>query len=324
MSKIVESLQMELSTVPMSCDGGIDGDLHTFSLKPLVQSYSLGYDLLGGGVHFARVIFDNPELTFTVGGDEYNVGVNISADFLGNVRKLGKVNYQFVMFRVVCANGATVAWNDHRHFSEVRSQVLQDRMVAQGFAKSHEEYAAAGECEETEKYMSARSAVEARLSLCFGEHGITLNVLEANEALNTGTLAQGFTYLTTLVEILRSKLEVLYATDAYDNVPASEFVSLVAMYAKDFQMPQAVMKIFLTEYLAGNVSGEQKFKRPIDVLNFLTFLARAYDTQTMLKIEQTACAFVLALGTSIADKDSAAQVQYARAMKTVESVSMAA
>lgn len=324
LSKIMESLQADISTVPMSCGGmGTEGDLQTFVLNPVVQSYSLGYDLLGSGIHFVRVLFDNPELTFTVGGEEYHVGVNISADFLGNARKLGTVKYQFVMFRVVCANGATVAWNDHKHFAGVRSQVLQDILVIQGFNKTHEEYLALGDCDETEKYMSARSAVEARLSLCFGEQGMQLCVLEANEALNTGNLTQGFTYLTTLVEILKSKLEVLYASDAYD-VPAPDFVALVELYAKDFQMPSAVMKIFLSEYLAGNVSGDQKFKRPIDVLNFLTFLARAYDTQTMLKIEQTACAFVLSLGASIADNVSASQVQYARAVKTVEGVSMAA
>ena len=251
-------------------------------IDPKLQSYSLGYGS-EKGKHFARIVFDSPATEFELRGDRYQLAANIETDFSGFAKDFGTVGVTFLLFREICTNGLMAAWTseDKREFRE--TFVIEALQQADLTVDDSNDLA-----------VDIRRTAEARFEMMFSKDGIRLSVAQANVAMaDTTEISLGLNFFLNSATLQKARMETL--TKEFEEVNEEEFVRIVTALQKSFKLSPELIKLFLIEYISGEISGKQHFKTPLSVANFLTFLARAYDVALMTEVERKAGYFALAI-----------------------------
>jgi len=251
-------------------------------IDPILQSYSVGYGSQKGE-HFLRVLFDSPATEFELKGEKYQLAANIETDFSGFSPDFGDVNVSFLLFREICTNGLMAAWTmeDKRTFRET---FVIESLEQAGFTVNDTDDLA----------VDIRRTAEARFELIFSEGGIRLSIAQANVGMaDTSELTLGLDFFLKSATLQKKRMEALQ--EDFAHVGEEEFVRVVTSLQKEFKLSPELVKLFLIEFISGEISGKQVFKTPLSVANFLTFLARAYDVSLMTHVERRAGYFALAM-----------------------------
>lgn len=263
------------------------------NLNPTLQSYATGYNA-NRGRHYARIVFDKHELSVTFKGELYQFGMFLESDFSGDFRDFGQVRLGFSLFRQICSNGMTVAYSDSE-----RAELI-DLFVAQEMARQGFTYAKDLQGDET--YEAAHMQARGRATMLFDPRGIMIPVGQANLGFEASFITTILHFFTRSGHVIAQQLESL--DTPFGQVNREEFISTALELQKSLKIKSPEMiKFFLLEYTAGELSGEQTFKSPLDVLNYLTFIARSHDTAAMNDMEAKAVTFVHNLKTKLLEKE---------------------
>ncbi|HEC64718.1 MAG TPA: hypothetical protein ENI23_05465 [bacterium] len=248
-------------------------------LNPGLQSFSVGYDVGGRGYHFARLVFDNPEYEIHVpsesGGDTFQIGLNITSDFMGTSSGFGQVNFSFIMFKEICSNGMIMTLPNEQR------ENLRERFVAQKLEDM-------GELDkEAPETILLIQKLNAQFHQMFSADGIHVPVALANSSLETSQFSAILKFFLDSKEALTEQFTELQQT--FGEVDQDKFVESLLTISNNVKLAsKEIVKYMILEYVAGVVSRSQRFKSPMDLINYLTFMARAYPANTMVDIERKA------------------------------------
>lgn len=267
-------------------------------IEPQLQAYSLGYDDSNKGQHFARIVFDSPATQFIgPNGETYQLGLNIETDFSGDAKDFGNVGLSFIVFRQICSNGLMADWG-----AEDQAK-MRETYVA-------EQLTAASTQDGTEEGLEIRRQAEARFQIIFGAGGISIPVAQANAGLDTSAFTLGLKFFLESKTLQASRLAQL--EQSFGEIDEEEFVRTVHNLQSTFKLASPeLVKVFLLEFIAGEITGKQTFTNPWAVVNFLTLMSRAYETAVIADIERKAVAFAQAIYTTLVQKKQEAAVSLA-------------
>ena len=293
---------------------GVKNQLHEFApeIDPQLQAYSLGYDDSNKGRHFARIVFDSPATNFDLFGEKYQLGLNVETDFSGDSKDFGNVGISFILFRQICSNGMMAAW-DSADQARMRETYVTEQLQAAGFTI---EDAQDGGVEEA---VDIRRQSEARFHVIFGERGIQIPVAQANAGLDTSNFTLGLRFFLESKTLQEARLQAL--KNEFAAIEEEDFIRAIHGVQDSFKLASPeLVKYFVLEYLAGEVTGKQQFKSPFDVVNFFTLLGRAYDTAVVADIERKAIGFAMELYSRVnqtkAEKEVSLASQYRSQLNT--------
>lgn len=263
-------------------------------LNPILQSYSTGYNS-NRGRHYARLLFDKEELSIRFKGEPYQFGMFLESDFSGDFKDFGTVRLGFSLFRQICSNGMTVAYSDSERAELIELFVAQE-MSRQGFTYSRDLPAP------DENYEAAHMQARGRASMLFDPRGITIPVAQANLGFEASFITTILQFFIRSGDVITKQLESL--DTPFGQVDREEFISTTLELQKSLKIKSPEMiKFFLLEYAAGEMTGDQVFDTPLAVLNYLTFISRSYDTATMNDMEAKALTLVQNLKTKLLEKE---------------------
>lgn len=266
MSKILENVTKEFKNINPE-------------LKISVQQYSLGYTGVNRGRHYARLVLNIPNYSFEVDGDIMHPSISIETDFLGRHKDFGIATVSFNLFRGVCSNGVVVEWN------EGQKEQMKDQFVLQ-YLKNR------GINEHSVNYQEAYNSAITQFNAVFSANGINIPVNVANSVFTSTLFKQMFEFFLNTLGYMKDSLEGL-TVKFLDEVSEKEFVSTVHNLAVSMKFPPNLIKFLIIEYIAGNcVNQNQLFKTPLDILNFLTYLAKSFESKIQLEVERKAYRFV--------------------------------
>lgn len=212
------------------------------------------------GRQMYRVTLDSHPLV--IEEEVYYPGILVESSLLGvGSRDFGDTTVSLQLFRVVCANGMTVVLP-----AEQTQDILQSARRA---LDEHE-----------------RDLLE---DYTMSTEGITLNNRVFNSKAGLSVVVKLVHSLLELSDVLCSELRRMHDEKFLRHDPEA-FVKEFRQLASEMKLPGALMKNFLTEYVADVVSGDSTFVSGMDLINYLTLTGRAYETQALAAVESKAFA----------------------------------
>lgn len=287
---------------------GVKNQLTEFApeIEPQLQAYSLGYDDTNKGRHFARITFDSPATNFDLFGEKYQLGLNVETDFSGDSKDFGNVGISFILFRQICSNGMMAAW-DTSDQAKMRDTYVLEQLQAAGFEMADAQDGG------SEDALDIRRQSEARFHVIFGAGGLTIPVAQANAGLDTSNFTLGLKFFLESKTLQEARLQAL--KNQFQEIEEEDFIRAIHGVQDAFKLASPeLVKYFIIEYLAGEVTGKQQFRTPFDVVNFFTLLGRSYDTAVVADIERKAIGFAMELYARVnqtkAEKEVSLSAQY--------------
>lgn len=260
-----------------------------FNISPILQSHSVGYNG-NRGRHFVRILLDRPNFEISYKGEPFKLGVTIETDFSGDFSDFGQILLNFSLFRLVCSNGLVMAWTDR---DDITKKFVTREMSRQGY----DSIDARGS---SEAYDAALNLAYSRANMLFDSNGIKIPVQQANLGFEAQLIHTVLDFFIESSQHISKYLEDL--DQPFGKVDPEEFISTSLELQKSLRIRSPeMMKLFLLEYTAGEVAGDQIFKTPLDCLNYLTYISRSYDTSIMSDMETKALPFVQNLKSMLVD-----------------------
>lgn len=248
------------------------------------QQYSLGYTGINKGRHYVRLVLNNTGADFEVDGDTFVPAITIESDFTGKSKDFGYVLLNFSLLRQVCSNGLVVSWN------EKQKENLKDAFIVnycdnRGITKG------------SEFFVDTVEEAASKFNILFSNNGIRIPVNVANSTFSKSLFNQVFDFFLKSLKPLEDSLSELSDVEFdEDIIDEKEFVSTVHNLSSSMQIPAEVVKNFIIEYIVGTMQyKDQIFTTPMDIVNYLTFVCRAFDSSIQLDVEKKAYAFAYAL-----------------------------
>lgn len=269
-----------------------------------IKQIATGFDVTGKGRHFMKFTIKGGEFdTFKVGDDDFDLGFGIESDLLGVSSNSGQVTVYPMIYRLICENGMT-AEPSAEDMEILKVNLIQKRSVQLGISTEDSEYEkmVVKPVEKAIKHMNS--------------NGINVNVSEANSSNHIGeTILEVINMLISSKEAMVNQMEVLQNTNfgAYEEADVVEAV-FEASTDKKFVSPKAVKSV-LIEYLLSNSTQSGKVSTAYDMLNLLTYLARAHDLEVMAEMERSA----MTLMTAVAAKLTATEVNKRKRYEALKS-----
>lgn len=247
-------------------------------VKIKVQQYSLGYTGLNKGRHYARLVLDHPKFSFEVDGETMFPAITIESDFLGRCKDFEEVIITFSLFREVCSNGVVVNWNEQQK-KLIRDQFVTNYLTNRGVSSGDQ------------NYVSVSAEAQSQFSTIFSSNGLKIPVNIANITFPSSPFKQMFNFFLGTLGYMKTSLKELNSVK-FEDVPEKMFVSTVHNVAGSMNISTDITKYLIIEYISGNTANqEQFFNTPLDVLNFITFVSKVYNSTIQLDIEKKAYAF---------------------------------
>jgi len=261
-----------------------------------LQSYSVGYKGSNKGRHFARLLLDSPESEITIGKDVFQLCLNLESDFSGQHKDFGKTNIDFGLFRQTCSNGMGVVWNEEQK-EQIKGEYVANYLKAQGVTEGDEAY---------DKIVAEASS---KFKLMFSKTGMQIPNGFANSLMEGSQMQQLIKIFFEAKDYIKGKIEELNVRFP-EAMLESEFVETAHDAAQHLKVSPEVTKFFILEFIAGNMAKEQKFKTPMDCLNFLTYICRAYDTKIQMQVEKQAYTFATMLAAALVHQSNIKKKTY--------------
>lgn len=277
------------------------------NIKLRVQQYSLGYTGTNKGRHYARLLLEDTGVDFEINGDKYIPAITIESDFIGKCGDFGNVIITFGLFRILCSNGVVVSWTEKQKES-VREKFVFNYCNNRGVVSERDEF-----------YLDTINEANSKFSTLFSMNGIKLPVNIANSVFAETLFNQIFEYYMGSMGFMEGSLKDL-SFDSFEQVDEKKFVATAHNLASSMRMPMDVIKYFIIEYLVGNFKFQtQIFNTSYDVVNFLTYICRAFDSSIQLDIEKKAYLFAATLAQILIHKkksDNSIYENYLRRINT--------
>lgn len=238
-----------------------------------LQSYSVGYDGRNKGQHFARLILEHPDFNVEAGGETFSIGFNLHMDFIGDGKNSDQIQIAFVNFRQICTNGMV------QTFDDAQISEWKDNIMAVEMDKTEHEKG-------SPKWEESFNRMEKNFNKVLNKDGINIPVWVANDSLDVPLLKPILTFCLSDVSKFANRLDRLYRKFP-EHISEKAFIEalLDKSRAIEFSSPKLIQSL-CREYIAGNILNKQKFNTPMDIVNYLTFLARSFSTDEMNAIEQ--------------------------------------
>ena len=266
----------------------IRGEAESNNVNLKLQSYSLGYSGDNRGNHHARLIIGDSK--FDVGGESYDLAVSVEANFMGgNGSDFGQVKIYYEAIRQVCVNGMVARWSENQR-REAIGTYCRNNLSQRGIQ------------EDTDRYTDSWMELESRMNAVLSSNGLSIPVASANAMIESSGFKQT---LEVFMGVSGSIAENINKLDIqFGEIKDDYFVDVVEDAASHFKIPQHIVNFFLVEYLAGQMTENQPFNRPIDVMNFFTFVAKTYDSKIRMDVELKAYDFAAGLKSVLIDGTS--------------------
>lgn len=247
-----------------------------------LSSFTTGYGGLNEGRHFARLLFDNPDLAIkTHEGDDLHFGLNIETDFLGGN---SYVQILPIVYRQICTNGMGISWSEETR-QEIREQYIEFWLNKKGIETNDEE-----------ELNSYRSIIGKQFNT-MTKKGLIIPVSTANLDITSSLIGDIVTFFLSHKESLVTDFAKL--SQEFGDIDEQEFVEALLHQAKECGISCGeLMKWTSIEYIAGNLAEDQRFLTPLDVVNFITYTCRAYESRVIQNVEQNALKLGFALYAS--------------------------
>lgn len=256
--------------VSMMLEGLINA-VHRFNpdQEMIIQRHSSGFSPEVADHTFEIQLPQTPPLK--INGDSFAPTIYLRSNFSGD-KSFGNTQIGFMITRLICTNGMVIGASE-----ETRRQAIEEFKAM----------AVAGGLEITDD----EEQLEALAYAVFSPTG----QMVSNGMANTGTAFNDLVglYLSFLKHAPMFFEQRLAALDAdLEKFDSEEFVAIVHGIQKDLKLasPQ-LMRFFLIEYASGVLSGRPSFTTPLDVLNYLTFIAQAFDPLIRMDMQLKAYEF---------------------------------
>jgi hypothetical protein len=251
------------------------------NISTTVQQYSLGYTGTNKGRHYVRLVLEETGFDFDIDGNIMHPAIVIESDFIGKCKDFSNVTITFSLFKEICSNGLSISW------TESQKQALQETFVL-NYCRNR------GISKEDIYYAETVEEANSKFNTVFSSNGLTLSVSMANSVLSKSLFGNILEFFLNSTHILKSSLEGLKDAE-FTDIEEREFVTTVHNLASSMNISSEITKIFLIEYIAGNMVQDQMFRTPLEVVDFLTYICRSFDSTIQLDIERKAYAFACSL-----------------------------
>lgn len=243
----------------------LDRELFGLNVEARLQSYCLDYEVVGGGRNFVRLLLGGEGCSWEIGGEKWELSLTLSGDVSG--KGVGKVRVGFGMFREVCRNGVGVNL-DGVGLLEARDRFISARANELGGEGAVEGYGL--------EFMSK-----------LGGEGLEFGVKFVNGGMVGSYIGDALRFFIGLGGDLGGMLGGMGVE--FEWVSGEEFVKVCE---EEWGFSKGVLKVFMLEYVAGELGGERVFRSGLDVLNYLTFVCRSFGLKDMLEVEGGAMDYV--------------------------------
>jgi len=254
-------------------------------LPATLVSRARGYDGSHKGTHTMRYALGGEHATAEIAGDTYQLGLDVIAKALRKDTTDGgdQVAVRFILYRLVCANGMTM-----------ELPAGETATLADAAAEAAAQRLPPGSAEEDRAAARARAAVQ--FHILTSPDGMKVPVAMANDAMRDTPLGALLPHLVTLLPSIATHTEEQLTVPL--DTDTDELVSTIEALGKANKVPGDILKWALCQLVASADAGEPTFRTPLDVLNFVTLTARAYDAATAVRTEAAATAMAYALAAA--------------------------
>lgn len=291
---LVAVLSHKDSSVVCSMDASSDGVIAKQSMvvksilnNPALQQYDLklmrAFSTItpeNGGNQFHSIISTAFNTQVDVGGEVYSPVLNVTSRLFER-SQTPTIQLDFGLMRMVCENGLMLPM--HQNVFEQMGDIFteSEKALLPGVTSSN--------------------------------NGVTLPANIFNSRLGL-KIINGI--MESLVEQAHVMSHALARAAEFQLITSNpeEFIKAATDLGSSMKVSGKVIEMFLMEYLAGQLSGEQKFKTPFDCIQFITFVSRAYDTAIIAKTEQVAYSYAMQLYRNLAEGSK--QVSYVESLRS--------
>lgn len=229
-----------------------------------VQSFALGYTGENKGRHYVRMILDSLDTSFIVDGEKFHLALNLDTDFIGTHANNGQVYLSFGLLRPVCSNGLVV------QLEEAQKIQFRDSFAKAYVAKALREYPKTDE-------ESAFQAGQRHFESIYDGKGVRFPVPLLNTGFDTSGIRDLLGLFLGSTNYMSDRISSLMAE--FPETAKETFVATLVRSSKKLGVPNKIIKALASEYIAGQMTGDLKFRTPMDICNFVTLLGQSYPSE---------------------------------------------
>jgi len=246
--------------------------------KIVIHSIATGFTGENKGDHFVKLLVDAPELKWNVNGDDYMPTISLRSNFTGDDKKtLGNVFINLSLMKLTCANGAMVAIPE-QHLQSIRDNFVNKLMEINRIEPNNPHY---------QRYLLKYSK---QFKKKFSDFGCSISLHEViNNFSNTDFISLLKIFLTCKDTLIQEAFQDLQTP--FNNVRDEDFVEVIETLSKKNKFKPDMSKAVILEYLSGKEDGVMTFPNSYSIVNYLTYMAQAYNSKMQSEIERKVISF---------------------------------
>lgn len=257
--------------------------------KVILHSVATGYNGDNRGDHFAKFLLESPDMKWKIGEDEYMPTISLRSNFTGDDKKgMGETTIALSLIKLTCSNGAMITLPEE-HLVGIRDQFVNKLLELNRIGKDHKDYQ-----KHYLKYSKRFKKKFADFSCSISLHDLLTNFKNSD-------------FISLLRVFMSCKDTVVQKSFEELKVPLGEirdedFVEVVETLSKRYKFKPDLTKAVILEYLASKQDCVVSFKDAYSIVNYITYLAQAYNSKVQSEIERKVVAFGLALTGALVHK----------------------
>lgn len=259
------------------------------NVKTILHSVATGFTGGNKGDHYVKILLDSPDLKWDVGGDEFQPTISLRSNFTGEDKNtLGSAFLSVSLMKLTCQNGMMIPLPEE-NLQTIRDTFVDRLMSMNKIEKDHKDY---------QKYFLKYSK---KFKKKFADFGcmVSLHDIQTN--------FQGSDFCTLLKVFLSCKDNLVEKSLEDLKVPLGEikdedFVEVVESLSKEYKLPSQITKGVILEFLASKQDGIISFPDAYSLVQYVSYMAQAYNSRIQANIERTVISMGLAVTAALVHK----------------------
>jgi len=158
-----------------------------------------------------------------------------------------------------------------------------------------------------------KTRVEGSFDMVFQDKGLKITLTEANTQLDMTHFPVMLKVFMKSIPFMKEALDELNTPWISQTLNQEKFIEACESVGKSLKVPAEILKFFLIQYVACTANpNDLTFRSNMDIVNFMTFLARSYDSLIQTQMEATAMVFAQSVYEHVQKGTGSSRLAYYR------------